>query len=334
MNWSEGFSSRYYAMIVDPITWRDVAELDIISGSVNIEDNMMIESANLEVLNYDSSVERWIRIYLDARQNGSNYHGAIFTGLATSPSISIEGYTVKNSLTCYSVLKPADDILLPKGYYVPSGINGGNMVRDLLESVPAPITIEDDAPILSRTLIAEDGETYLSMATKLLYAMGWRFRIEGDGTIFICSSASDYSAVFDSIDSDSIEMTVNIENDWYSCPNIFRAIAGGITAVARDDSPDSPLSTVNRGREIWMEETSCYLSENETVAEYAERRLREEQMQYYTLSYSRRFHPDVRTSDLIRIHYPAQRIDGIFYVSNQNISLGYGATVSETAQKI
>ena len=331
MEWSDGFSARYYATVVDPVTWRDMEMLDIISGSINITEDSLIESASLSVQNYDTSAERWIRVWLDARQKSDSYHGALFTGLATSPSYSIEGTTFKNDLTCYSVLKPADDVLLPYGWYISAGTNGAGTVQDLLSMIPAPIHIDDNSPNLSNTIVAESGESNLSMANKILYAIGWRFRIDGDGTINIIPNAVDTSASFDSIYNDCLETTVSVENDWFRCPNVFRASNNGVTAIARDDSEDSYFSTVNRGREIWMEEPSCYLMEGELVSEYAERRLKEEQQKNYKISYTRRYDPNVRCSDLIRIHYPAQLIDGIFYVSSQTISLGHGASVSETA---
>ena len=342
MKWSDGFSARYYATIVDPVTWRDVEALDILSGSIKLGDETLIESANLDVRDYDASTERWIRVWLDARQNGDSYHGPMFTGLATSPSLSIEGTAYKRGLTCYSVLKPADDILLPRGWYVGAGASGAGTIQELLETIPAPIEIEEDSPRLQNTIVAEDGETRLTMANKILSAINWRFRIEGDGTINVCHKVIDDSdriqtlpvATFDSLDYDSLEMTLTVKNDWFSCPNVFRAVEGGVMAVARDDDENSLLSTVNRGREIWKEETSCLLKDGETVAQYAERRLYEEQMKHYELSYTRRYHPDVRVTDLIRIHYPAQGIDGYFYVSSQSINLGFGASLSETVRKV
>ena len=106
------------------------------------------------------------------------------------------------------------------------------------------------------------------------------------------------------------------------------------SAVARDDSLTSPLSTVNRGREVWMEERDCDLAENETLAEYAQRRLKEEQRHYLAVDYDRRFNPDVLPSDLIQLGYPKQRIVGNFYVVEQSIELGYGARTSEEVVQI
>ena len=78
-----------------------------------------------------------------------------------------------------------------------------------------------------------------------------------------------------------------------------------------------------------MEETSCDLSDSETIADYALRRLNEEQRRYMTASYSRRFDPDILPSDLVLLHYPRQKVDGLFRVTSQTISLTHGAATSE-----
>ena len=59
------------------------------------------------------------------------------------------------------------------------------------------------------------------------------------------------------------------------------------------------------------------------------RRLREEQRYEQVASYERRYLPDVRPGDLIRLKYPAQGLNGMFQVSSQKIELGHGARTSE-----
>jgi hypothetical protein len=167
------------------------------------------------------------------------------------------------------------------------------------------------------------------MVEKVLLAIGWRMQLLGDGTIYCRQPARSADVMFDSLDNDVIETDLTVEYDWYSAPNVFRASTETDSYTAIDDSDSSPLSTVNRGREIWMEETDVNLSEGETLPSYAERRLKEEQMVNCKVSYKRRFDPRVYVSDHVRLHYPAQRISGEFYVASQSIELGYGATVSE-----
>lgn len=336
MDWSKGFSARYYMTVVDTDTWADSGVIDITEGSINRTNSGLRHSADVTCIDYDRSAERWVRIWLDARQGGEAYHGALFTGIACSPNREINGTVETNKLQCYSVLKPAEDVLMPRGWYAAAGTNGGNLVRSLLKScgVPAPIIVDDDSPNLSYSVIAEDGETYLSMAEYVLSSINWRMTIDGDGTIYILPGADSLSGSFSSLTNDSIELSLNVNHDWFSCPNVFRAISGDTVALAVDNSEDSPLSVINRGREIWVEESNCSPYYGESLESYAQRRLEEEQAIYYNISYSRRFDPDINVSDLINLNYPEHDISGIFYVISQTINLGYGATVSEEANRI
>jgi len=334
MDWSKGLSASYKAYIVDPITWKDTEPIEIISGSISKSEDSLRESADINVYNYNSDREQWIRIYLDARQQSDSYYGPLFTGLISSPGRDIDGSIQSNTLQCYSVLKPANDVLLPKGYYISYGTDPSVILKSLLSVINGiPIIIEESSGYLSETIIAESGESCLSMADKILYYMGWRMYIRGDGAVIISAPSSSPVSYFDAIDVDSLETRLNIENNWFDCPNVFRAVQGNFSAVARDEDPDSLLSIQNRGREIWFEESNCYPF-NESLAQYAKRRLKEEQQVYMTVSYSRRFDPEVNVSDIISLRYPAQGLDGNFYVSSQSISLGYSPTVSEVVYKL
>jgi len=334
MKWSSGFSARYYAYVVDPASWRETDRLDITGGNISRSDEGLRDSADIECKAYAQGTERYIRIYLDAEQNGASSHVPLFTGLATSPSRDIDGYYETNNVECYSVLKAADDVLLERGYYVPAGASGAAVIKELLSCVPAPVMISGTAPALQTSIIAGDGETRLSMADKVLTAIAWRMRIGGDGTIELCPKSKEEVAQFDPISQDVLEPTITVDYDWYSCPNVLRAVKDDLSAVARDDSPDSPLSTVSRGREVWAEDTSCELNTGESISEYAARHLKELQRVQLSAEYDRRFHPDVMVGDLVRLHYPAQGLEGLFRVKSQKIELGFGAKTSEEIEAV
>ena len=335
MDWSKGFRAQYYACFVDPVTWRDVDRFEITDGTVKRSLTGLRQSADIACRNYNQTTERLIRIWLDARQSGSSAHVPLFTGLATAPQKDINGNIIATPLTCYSVLKYAQDILLPLGWYAPIGISGAQLVKQLLSiDTPLKVSVIGDSPQLSQYIIAEDNENRLTMSEKILAAINWRLRLKGDGEIEICAPASTVLARFDPLSNDCLEPQLKAVNDWYSCPNVFRAIMGDMSAVARDDSKLSPLSTVNRGREVWAEERDCDLNKNESLAQFARRRLKEEQRYYLSAEYNRRFHPDVLTSDLIELNYPVQGITGTFYVSSQSITIGYGARTAEECLRI
>lgn len=328
MDWSKGYSASYYVARVDPVTWKDIGRIEITGGSIKREPSALRESADIQCIGYDVGIEQWIRVYLDARQAGGATHTALFTGIASTPEVNSKGRYAETGLECYSVLKPVDDVLLPRGWYASAGMRGGDVIRNLLRATSAPVSIADDSPRLTESIIAENGETNLTMVDRILAAINWRLRIDGDGTIEVLPKALEASIMFDSIENDCIEPDVDIEADWYNCPNVYMAVADDISGVARDDG-NGPLSIRSRGREIWAYETGVELAQNESIGQYAMRKLREAQTVAQAVSYARRYHPDVRPTDLIRLHYPEQGLSGLYKVEAQSIDLGYNARTSE-----
>ena len=333
MDWSNGYSARYYLHVVDPATWRDIERIDITKGMIKRELTGKRESADIDCIDYDVGLEQWVRIYLDAEQGGSGVHVPLFTGIASSPSLDFNGNVSRVPLACYSVLKPCEDVALPLGWYAPAGARGSDVIRRLLSVTPAPTVIADNAPALSQAIIAENKETHLTMIDKILGAINWRIRISGDGTINVLPKADTAVAVFDPLDNDMIETSVKVSADWYSAPNVYRATTGDITGIARDESPDSPLSIGSRGREVGLTESGVTLAANESVAQYARRKLAEAQRVMQSASYTRRYLPDVVPGDLIQLHYPRQQIDGIYSIKSQSITLSHGASTAETVTK-
>ena len=315
--------------IVDPTTWRDVERIEITGGAIQRENDGLMQSASVNVVNYPQNIERWIRIWLDTEQNGSNGHEALFTGLATSPTQAWKNTMHEDTLDCYSVLKPAADVDLMLGWYAQAGASGGSVIKKLLNVTPAPVDVADNSPTLTNHIIAESNETHLTMVQKVLTAIDWRLRITGDGRISVEPKPLTESAMFDPLENDIVETEINVTTDWFDCPNVFMAIQNDITAIARDDTSDSILSVENRGREVWAQESGCDIGDNETMEQYAARRLKEEQQTHISASYSRRYIPEVLPGDLVYMRYPAQSVTGLYHVKSQNIEIGYGSRTSE-----
>lgn len=334
MNWDKGFTAKYYVCVVDPESWEDIDTFDITDGSITRSDTGLRESADLTCKNRRPEGEEYIRVYLDTRQNGGAAHTALFTGIATSPDRMINGNREENPLACYSVLKEAEDVLLERGWFAPKDANGAELVRTLLRSVMhAPVDVDGTSPLLNDYIVAEDKENHLSMTDKILEAIGWRLRIDGRGTVTICPPADEASATFDPNDNDSIEPEVTVKDDWYKCPNVFRAVSSNDSVVIKDESSDSMFSIANRGREVWAEEKDVALSNAESLASYASRRLKELQSRMVNVSYQRRYDPNVLVTDLVQMNYSRQDILGKYRVVSQKITLGYGAQTSEEVER-
>ncbi len=332
MNWAQGYTAEYYMAIVDPNTWRDIERVEIKSGTIERNDEGIRQTASLVCSTYSQEIEQWVRIWLNTEQAGSSGHVALFTGLATTPQRQYDGVRNDSTLTCYSVLKPVEDIMLLRGWYAARGSNGGEVIKKLLADTPAPVVVDEGAPTLSEHIIAEDNETVLTMVDKILNAMGWLLRLEGDGTIHITPPPVGESAVFDPTANDMLELSVTVQEDLFAAPNVFVAKNNDITAIARDESAGQ-LSINSRGREVWESEDGVSLANNETIEQYAMRKLREAQDVQKTASYTRRFVPEIVPSDVVSLRYPEQELDGLFKVTHQSIELGFAAATKEDVKK-
>lgn len=328
MNWAKGFSATYRAFKVNPGTWEDEEEIRVISGSVSRDVTAeLVESATLELT--DSIGESWVRVYLIAEQDDKKEREALFTGLTSQPSKELDGMRTNYSVDCFSVLKPAADILLPLGWYGLAGQDAGELLSELLSVVPAPVKVTGTARALDEHIVAQGDETALSMARTIASAVGYQIRISGRGEIIIADYSSAPVQRFGR-NNDVLETEITDTKDWYSCPNVLRVICDSTSAIARDDDPESPLSTVSRGREIWVQE-NVSLSSGASLSSYAMERLKELQKPSRILDYSRRYDPDVMPGDVIEMAYPDAELTGLFRVITQDLELGYGCRTEEEA---
>ena len=333
MDWNRGYSALYEIKTVDPVSWMDSGSLDLTGGTINRSDSDLMESADLKMT--ERVREGWVRVYLKASQEGSSERPAVFTGLAMTPQRDLDGVRESYSTECYSVLKPAQDTLTPRGYFVPAGANGAALAAELLRVGPAPVSYENSSPNVLDAIVTEDSDTNLEVAKKILDAIGWRIRISGDGSINLCPMATEVSARYDALENDAIEPKITDADDWYDCPNCIRVVSGDECVEIRDDDPGSNLSIPARKAcrggtgEIWKQESATTIGDGESLAEYALRKLKEAQTHAREIRYNRRFNPDVTVGDIVNLHYPGHGIDGQFRVVSQTLTLGYSLKTDE-----
>lgn len=326
ITWTEGYTAEYYGCYVDPVTGRDLNRFEITGGEVTRMTDELRVNASFEATGF--SGEHWIRLYMDARQSGSGAHIPLFTGLTATPQTKLIGTREKMTVACYSPLKVDSDILLPRGWYAPTGIGADSIIKQLLE---APFGLSsEELPALKEAIIAEDGETRLSMTEKILAATGYSMEVTGTGAIRIFKTADDPVDRYGTT-NDAIEPEVEVEEDYFAAPNVLLAISDDLTAIARDEDPNSKFSIPTRGREIWIEDTAD-LNDSETIAEYAQRRLKEEQNITKTITYSRRFNPAITPGSVIEMTY--QPIRGKYRVIEQTVKLTYNGRTEEKACEV
>ena len=331
MDFTRGYRAAFYAVLLDPVSWEETDRVELLSGSVNNISTGLRQTASLKVRDFDRTREHWIRVYMDARQGEDIAHEPLFTGLVSAPREDVEGPVAINDLSCYSVLEPLNQPLLV-GYYIGRGMDAGKAIKSLAGTTPAPVDIPETMPSLDDYIVAEDNETRLTLLDKVLDAIGYRMYIAGDGTITIRPKPETVAAIFSASGEDVLESKFSKKRDWFNVPNVYRVSTGNLNEEARDDDPNSPLSTVSRGREIISSERDVSLGSNEGLAEYARRKLYEAQQVAETADYTRRYIPNVHVGDSVRINYDG--LQGTYLVLSQTINLTYNGQTAEQVERV
>lgn len=337
MNYADGYTASYYASFVDPATFEDDARderIELLNGSITRDNSILRQSASITLRNnYEAVNDRWIRIYMIAEQGNNKERIPLFTGLASSPSVNYNLGVQDRNLSCYSVLKVAEDVMLPRGWFAPAGVSIASVIQDLFSVLPVPVIISDGAPNLDVTVVAENNESNLSLVDYIVSSINWKIQLDGSGYVYISPTINEPVDEFSPYNNDVIEASsFTINRDWFACPNVLSVTSGDNTAIFRDDDPYSELSTVSRGREVWAMEDNVALEDGQTLGSYARDKLAELQTRSETVQYTRRFLPSVNQGDMIRINYP--EIQGDYYVESQSINLSANGQTSENVYMI
>ena len=124
----------------------------------------------------------------------------------------------------------------------------------------------------------------------------------------------------------------------YGLPNVVEVIystnSGYLYSKVVNDDANSPISTVNRGREVVYRVTDPDVIGNPTqeqMDEYAKQLLRNNSCLEYTVTYTHGYCP-VRIGDCVLLNYRRAGIERIkAKVTSQTIKCEPGCPVSETA---
>ena len=332
MDYRHGYIASYSVAVVDPRTWLDVGWLKIISGSTSRSETGLRQSADMTVRRYDKSIDKYVRVYLDTNQNGARAREPLFTGIATSPGDDHKEGVTDIRIQCYSVLKDAEDISLPLGWYAPAGASTAIILRQLFKGLPEPLIIAAGSPALSENIVAEASENVLTMTDKILTAINWRAQITGRGEIMFSPKPTDPAEYFGLNRNAVVETDFSHGRDFFNCPNVLRVSAGNESYIARDDDPNSPLSTVSRGREVQRSEDNITLAESETLQAYGVRRLRELQQMTETAQYTRLYLPGINVGDIVELNYP--ELKGRYTVTGQTMQFGAPCSVQESVKRV
>lgn len=342
-DWLSSMQQTFEYYIVDPGTWKDTKKLDNVKSCTisRDADTETLGSATIDIT--ESVGECYIRIYLITNQNGVTEKHPLGTFLVQTPSSSFDGKVRDVTMDAYTPLIELKENPPPLGYSIMKDTNIMDTAYMLVrENARAPVVKTPCTTKLYNHFISNADDTWLSFISDLINSANYEFALDELGRILFSPKQDTASLqaiwTYDDDNSSILYPELSMNHDLYGIPNVVEVIYtnGRDNYYARvvNDDPNSPISTVKRGREIIYRVTDPGFAgepTNAQIEEYAERTLKELSSIEYTLSYTHAYCP-VRIGDCVRLNYKRAGITDIkAKVISQSIKCEPGCPVSEKA---
>lgn len=343
VDWTKSMTQSFEYYYVDENTWKDKTRLSSVISS-DFQRDLTSETLGSATFNsHEFDGEKYIRTYLIVVQNGIRERICLNTSLVQTPSLSFDGKVFSKNLQAYSPLYELKDGKPPVGYYLKIGSN-------ILESAITLLTENCRAPVVRKTLsknlltdfVANSGDDWLTFISDLLGQAEHHIALSPSGEILLEKDVKFSETIpiweFNDDNSSILLPSITMEYDLCDIPNTVEVIYSDdknyIYSRVVNDDPDSPTSTVSRGREILARVTQPVIVGNPTqdeVNDYAKRTLEQMSTVTYKLNYSHGYCP-VTIGDSIRLNYKKAGLYNIkAKVMSQTYNCGKSMSVSETA---
>lgn len=342
-DWLSSMQQTFEFYVVDPGTWRDTKKLDNVkSCSITRDlDAETLGSASFDVT--ESIGECYIRVYLITIQNGIRERFPLGTYIVQTPSLSFNGKVRAVTMDAYTPLLELKEKLPSLGYFIDKNSNVmENVYRLCRENVRAPVIQATSSDKLHNDFVANTSDTWLTFISDLMSNAKYRFELDEMGRILFMPKQDTASLqpvwTYNDDNSSILKPDFSMDHDIFGIPNVVEVIYsnGSENLYARvvNDDVDSPISTVNRGREIIHRVTDPSVIGEPTQAqikEYAQQLLKELSTLEYTISYTHGYCP-VRIGDCIMLNYERAGMEDVkARVISQTISCEPGCPVTEKA---
>lgn len=343
IDWSESMEQSFEYYEVDPNTWKDIRKIENVkSCSIDRDESSdTLGSASISIV--DTLGETYIRAYLLIRQNGNNFRVTLGTFLVQTPSSDFDGKNRNVTMDCYTPLLELKENPPPLGYTLMKGENIMERAYEICrENCRAPVVETKLEKVLEANFVSNTDDTWLVFLQDLLAQAKYKFYLDEEGKILFApiQKLEQLKPVwtFNDDNSSILYPDINLEHDLYGIPNVVEVVCSTgtemYTARIVNDDPNSPTSTVNRGREILYRETSPNIQgipSTEQIDEYAKALLEELSSVEYQVSYKHGYCP-VRVGDCVRLNYERADLKDVkAKVISQSINCETSCSVDETA---
>lgn len=342
-NWAASMQQSFEYYVVDPGTWKETKLLDnVVSCTINRDsDTETLGSATIDVTN--SVGECYIRAYLITIQNGLRERHPLGTFLVQTPSSSFDGKIRSVSMDAYTPLLELKENPPPLGYSIFKNENIMEKAYQIArEQTRAPVIQASSDKTLYADFVANTNDTWMSFLTDLIANAKYIFELDEMGRVLFAPKQELASLqpvwTFDDSNSSILYPSVSMDHDLYGIPNVVEVIYSNgkdiYNARVVNDDPNSPTSTINRGREIIHRDTSPSVigdPTNTQIQQYAVQLLKSLSTVEYSVSYTHGYCP-VRLGDCVRLNYARAGLANIkAKVISQSIKCEPGCPVTEKA---
>jgi hypothetical protein len=345
---------EYY--VVDPGTWKDIKLINNVKNCTITRDNDT-DTLGSASINIDESLgECYIRVYLITIQNGVREKHPLGTYLVQTPSSSFNGKVTEVTMDAYTPLIELKENRPPIGFSLTEKTNIMNSAFQLTrEHARAPVvetvlrnSSNDVEAYLNTDFVSDpNNDTWLTFIRDLTANAKHEFMLDELGRILF-SPKQDAASLrpiwtYDDSNSSILYPNISMDHDMYGIPNVVEVTYSNGSQYYHkrivNNDVNSPISTVNRGREIVyrdnnpavnIEAAAGKTAEN-IIEEYATRLLSDLSSIEYSLSYTHAYCP-VRVGDCVLLNYERAGITNVkAKVVSQSIKCEPGCSVTEKA---
>ena len=343
VDWSKSMQQTFEYYVVDPGTWKDVSKVNDVK-SCTISWNADSDTLGSATIDIDGSLEEcYIRVYLVTIQNGVKERHPLGTFMVQTPSTSFDGKVQSVTMDAYTPLIELKEKCPPYGYSILKNTNIMDVAYRLTaENLRAPVVKTITTDTLCTDFVSEPDDTWITFLKDLLANAKYSFGLDELGRVLFTpnqnTAALQPLMTFDDSNSSILYPDISMDHDLYGLPNVVEVIYSNGTEhyqsrVVNNDE-NSPISTINRGREIIYRDTNPRISgqpTKEQIDAYAKRLLKALSSIEYTITFKHGY-CGVRLGDCIRLNYARAGINNVkAKIISQSIKCEPGCSVKEKA---
>ena len=265
------------------------------------------------------------------------------TYLVQTPSISYDGKSNTISMDAYTPLIELKEGLPPLGYSILKDTNIMDVAYDICrEHMRAPVVKTKNTKTLYSDFVSNINDTWTTFTQDLVANANHKIDLDEIGRV-IFAPIQDIASlqprwIYDDGNSSILHPDITNQRDLYGIPNVVEVVystdSGSMFSRIVNSDANSPISTVNRGREIVYRDTNPSLygePTQEMLDDYAIQLLRNLSCLEHKITYTHGYCP-VRVGDCVMLNYEKAGIRNVkAKVISQSIKCVTGCTVQETA---